>query len=44
MGATVGTFIAGSVPQRVEKLICLDGFVPMSSSPSQAEQLAKAYL
>lgn len=43
LGASVATLIAGTVPQRITRLICVEGFGPLTTPAEQApEQLSKS--
>jgi pimeloyl-ACP methyl ester carboxylesterase len=42
MGACAAALVAGTLPERIERMVLLDGFGPKSAPPEQApEQLAK---
>jgi len=43
LGASVATLVAGTVPERISSLVCIEGFGPLTTAPEQAPgQLAKS--
>ncbi|NNF67529.1 MAG: alpha/beta fold hydrolase, partial [Gammaproteobacteria bacterium] len=42
LGASVATLVAGTIPERIRSLVCIEGFGPLTTPPEQApEQLRK---
>jgi len=43
LGASVATLVAGTIPQRISSMVCIEGFGPLTTSAEQApEQLQKS--
>ncbi|NNF66906.1 MAG: alpha/beta hydrolase, partial [Gammaproteobacteria bacterium] len=43
LGASVATLVAGTIPERIRSLVCIEGFGPLTTPPEQApEQLRKS--